>query len=550
VIDWSKFILSGKTITEKEEEDMKKSSWCFVALVVALSLVLGTGGTAFSEEGHYGGTLTIAASRDVISLDGGQTNDTPSTRVIEQIFDRLVAVDEELNVIPHIAERWESNEDGTLWTYYIRRGVKFHDGSELKGKDVAFSYQRVLDDPQNLSRKQDYIGMIDEIKLLDEYTVQFHLAYPYAAFETAVMTPLIVPQAAVESMGLDEFGRHPIGSGPFKFKEWVVDDHITLVRNEDYWLKRPFLDEVVFRPIPEGATAVMSLLVGEVDILEEVPGEMLPLLWSDPEIDVMGGSGFNYYYLSFRCHELPYSDVRFRKMVYYAIDMDKIISTVLPNEAGSRSYSPTPPGFWPEDYEYMKAHAIKQDKLMAKALFDELVRDGVMTRDTEVVFQQNNEPTRGKIGEIVVSELQSIGVNAKLKLLEWGAYVDTILTGDEPFITMLGMTIRVLDPDGIFFFLFSSEEPDGGHHGTVIFRFPSHEMNELLREARTSLDRDAREALYTSIQRLVILEKVFHIPAYHLNEWHPVSKRVHGLGVPPFASWWIVTQSANVWVEE
>jgi len=517
----------------------------FILLLVGLLLIGMTGiiyGEQVSEEEKYGGTLTIAAAKDAYNLDPGRSNDLPSTAVYDQIYDTLVTFDSQLNIIPHVAESWKSNETGDVWTFNIRKDIKFHDGEMLTSDDVAYSFQRILDSPEAASQKKSKIEMIESIETPDNYTVVFNLSAPYAPFPGAARQHIVPKHIAKER----DLMKNPVGSGPFKFVEWKRDEHIILERNENYWLKKPYLNRVVFQPIPDGTVAAMSILTGEVDIVEEVLGQTIPNLKRAPGVSVRTAEGMNYYWIGFRQYGDPYNDVRFRKMVYHSTDMDQTIATVFENNTGVRAYTPAAPGTWPRDLEYMKSVALEKDHDKAKELFNELISDGKMQKDTPIYVRVNEDQIRMKIGEVIVTNLQEIGVNAELEVIEWSAYLDWVLRSEDPGIYMLGTTPSIVDPDAVFHWLFSTE----GHHGGVILGLDEHKADEWINQARQSVDRAKREELYLKVGRWAMGEKVLHIPGYHRNTVVAVRDRVHDFKASPNNLWWLTNHFANVWVEE
>jgi len=525
---------------------MNKRLW-FIANTGILILVILLGGGVLltgQETPQYGGTLTIGSAKDAFSLDPGETNDWASTKIYNNIFDTLVALDKESNIIPHVAKSWESSSNSKEWTFFLRDDIQFHDGTELTAEDVVYTFERILNPKGFSSQKTSMIAMIDRIEAVDEYTVKFYLSIPYAPFLGAARQH-IIPKHVVEDIGQKDFSRNPIGSGPFIFDEWVPDDHLTLTGNDNYWLKEPYLTRVVYRPIPEGTTAVMSLLSGEVDVLEEIPGDLLPQVEGKSGFIVNRVTAMNYYWIGFRQYGDPYNNLKFRRMVYYAVNMDEIIEAALPNETGTRAYSIIQPGLWPRDLDYLTSHAIQQDKSLAKLLFDELIAEGVMTTDTEVLFWVNQDPVREKIAEIVVSELQSIGVNAKMRVSEWAAYLDALFDTKSPYLYMLGTTPKIPDPDATLYWLLGA----GGANADQFLGIDVPWVNDLLMQARKTSNQDEREELYKTVQRWALLEEVYHIPAYHTIYIHPMSTRVHGLITTPIDEWWLCNKFTNVWVE-
>lgn len=515
-----------------------------VFLSVGFLLISLTGviyGAEVSEEGKYGGTLTIATPKDVYNLDPGKSNELSSQAVYEQIFDTLVAFDAGLNIIPHVAESWESNDRADVWTFKIREGIKFHDGKSLTAEDVAYSFQRILDSPEAASQKRSKIEMIGNIETPDNYTVVFYLNKSYAPFPGAARQHIVPKHIAQEG----DLTKNLVGSGPFKFVEWKRDEYVMLERNENYWLKRPYLEKVVFKPIPDGTVAAMSILVGEVDVVEEVLGQTIPQLNKAPGVSVKTAEGMNYFFIAFKQYGDPYNDVRFRKLVYYSTDMDQLIATIFENNTGVRAYTPAAPGIWPRDLEYMKSIAIKKDHEKAKELFEELIADGKMGRGTPIYMRVNEDPMRMKIGEVIITNLQELGVNAKLEVTEWSAYVEWLLKSGDPGIYIIGTTPAIVDPDAVFHWLFSTE----AHQTGIIMGLKKHKADEWLDQARHSTNRQEREELYIKAARWAIEEEVLHIPAYHSNTVIAVRDRVHDLNPSPNNLWWLTTHFANVWVD-
>jgi peptide/nickel transport system substrate-binding protein len=376
------------------------------------------------------------------------------------------------------------------------------------------------------------------------------LKYPFAPFPGTTAQVQIVPKKIAKAVGNKSYANHPIGSGPFKFVEWVRDDHITLVRNEQYWLKMPNLEKVILRPIPEGTVRAMSLMTGEVDMVGQVSNETVPKLQKAKGVELLSTPGLNYYWLGFRQYGPPYNNLKFRKMVYHAIDMDRAIQTIFSHGNGVRAYGSVPPQIWPDDNAYLKTQAIRQDKQKAEKLFDELVAEGIMKRDTKVLVSMLKDPERIKLAEILVTNLKEIGVNAELKINETGAYIQSLVKGTEPMIYALGTTPKYLDPDAVFSWLFLSG-PEGSTHGAKILglRETDPTINDAIYQARVLSDQSERSKLYVDVLRYIFTEKLYHIPAFHKNIVVGKRERVHDLYPAPNSLFWLVTHFSNVWVD-
>jgi peptide/nickel transport system substrate-binding protein len=497
-----------------------------------------------TQPSKAGGTLTIASAKDAIKLDPGRTNDIPSMNVIDQIFDTLVALNSKHEIVPMVAESWTQMPDGKSFTFTIRKDITFHNGDRLTAEDVAFSFQRILDAPEAASQKRSRISMIEKITVVDPHTVTFDLQYSYAPFIGATRMH-IVPKKVVEAVGEEEFAKSPVGSGPFKLSSWRRDDGITLVRNDQYWLKKPNLDRVIFKPVPESTVAAMAVITGEVDIVEALSGQMRSRV-QEAGLKVTQDEGMNYYWIGFTQYASPYNNQKFRQMVAHAIDLDAAIPAIFQDGTATRAYGPVMPGLWPRDLETMKGRAHAYDLAKAKQLFEELIAEGVMTKQTQVTFHVNNDPPRQKVAEYAVSSLRDIGVNAQIIVEEWSVYLGRLVGGEVGQMYILGTTPAILDPDAVFNWLYSVD----GNHGGVILGLDRSSVDDMLLEARQTDDQARRESLYKAIQEKMVLEQVYHIPAYHLNVVRAVHPRVQDLTISPLGNWPLVTVDANVWVDK
>lgn len=511
------------------------------------SLVILMGGLASAPTGvgaaEAGGTLRIGITADVVKLDPHRVNDCFSTYVFDEMFDTLVALDDQLNFLPHVAESWQATPDGLSWTFKIRKNIKFHDGSALTAKDVSFSFHRILDVPEAVSGKLSKVNMIDKVDVLDDYTVRFHLKRPYAPFVGAARQH-IVPQAIVERVGEEAFNRQPVGSGPFKFQSWKKGEQVVLVRNDEYWLRKPNLQSVVFRPIEEGTTRGLALMAGEVDMVDNLLPQMIDRV-KGAGLDVIIKPSLSYTYLASRLYEPPYNNVKFRMMVQHAVDVDRLVATVY-GQGATRAYGPVEPGLWPRDENAWKTETLKYDPTKAKVLLAELVKEGVMTAETSVtVHVSQGQPE--KIGEIVVTSLKQIGVNAKLKVSEWTAFLNNVINTKEGEIYTLGTSPAQPDPDAVFAWLFATASNNGGNI-LGLKAVDNKQVDDLIAKGAATTDRRAREEIYSRVNRTVIFDQHYHIPLAYPNQVLAKSRKVQDPIAMPICGSWIVTKQHNTWI--
>jgi peptide/nickel transport system substrate-binding protein len=483
------------------------------------------------------GVLRIATYQDISQLDPLRSNDTPSFVIYDQIFERLLLPNEKMEPTPWLAERFTSSPDAKIWTFYLRKGVTFHDGGPLTAEDVKFSLDRILD-PANASQKRSQIDMIQKVEAVDSHTVRITLQYSYSPFPATIAQQHIVSKAAAQKSG-DQFTKNPIGSGPLQFVDWVTNDRVTLQRNPRHWSLKPGVERVVFRPIPEASTAAAELLSGGVDIVQNVTAGTLAQLRAAPNVTIGTNQGTSYGFFGFRMVRPPFTDTRFREAVYRAWNLDAAINAVFPPEVGRRAYAVISPPIWPDDTAYLKSRAYTQDTQRARGIFNELMGAGVMPRDYTIRVISLPD-VRARLSEILVSSLQQAGVRASLQITDLATLINLLRT-DENYIYSLVGGGGAPDPDQSLYWLFHT----GGPHPTFLNLSDRVLDNRLLR-ARQAFGREARARLYTDIQRHVLLEKIYHMPAYYLNNTHAWSARVKGFSPSIMQRWNLATPWATV----
>ncbi|MDR7419188.1 MAG: ABC transporter substrate-binding protein [Armatimonadota bacterium] len=483
------------------------------------------------------GVLRIATYQDISQLDPLRSNDTPSFVVYDQIFERLLLPDEKMQPTPWLAERFTSSPDAKVWTFSIRKGVTFHDGGALTAEDVKFSLDRILD-PANASQKRSQIDMIERVEAADPYTVKITLKYSYSPFPAAIAQQHVVSKAAAQKFG-DQYTKNPVGSGPFRFVDWVTNDRVTLERNPKHWSLKPGIDRVIFRPIPEASTAAAELLSGGVDIVQSLSAGTLAQLRNAPNVTIGTTQGTSYGFFGFRMVRPPFTDVRFREAVYRSWNLDAAVNAVFPPEVGRRAYAVISPPIWPDDTAYLKSRAYTQDPQRARAIFNELMGAGVMPRDYTIRVISLPD-VRARLSEVLVSSLQQVGVRATLQITDLATMLNLLRTEENYIYSLVGGG-GAPDPDQSLYWLFHT----GGPHPTFLNLSDPVLDNRLLR-ARQAFGREARSRLYTDIQRHVLLERIYHMPAYYLNNTHAWNPRVKGFAPSIVARWNLATPWATV----
>lgn len=444
-------------------------------------------------------TLIVAIASEPSTLDGNGKDDSASSQVRTQIYEGLVRQDAKMNIVGVIAEDWEIIDDTNI-IFNIRKGVKFHNGDELKASDVHFSLKRAYD----MGYAAADLSPIDfeKSEAVDEYTYKMVLQHPYAPIisKLSASSAVIVPQKVVEEEGDDYLSTNPVGTGPYKLKEWKQGDRIELVKNEDYWGEAKGVKNIVMRVISEVANRAIEVEIGGVDIAYDVSPNDIERLKSNPDVEVHQDLGLSTTYIAFNCQKEPYTDKKVRQAVAYALDIDSIADAVYFG-TGTVAKSVLAPTVWgfSEEVETLGYDPEKAKTLLAEAGF----ADGFKTNIWVSKSQQ-----RIDIAEIAQNQLANVGINAEIKILEWGTFLEA-LQNKELEIFLLGNSVTSGDGDELYY-QFHSESNFSGN--TAYFR--NEEIDEMIEKSRLAIEPEERAKILGEIQQAVIEEAPW-IPVWH-----------------------------------
>ncbi len=482
---------------------MKKTF--YAAALVSGVLASGVMAAGAAQAQTPPGVLIVGQIAEPKSLDPHAVTAVNDFRILMNVYDGLVRYkDGTLEVEPALAESWTISDDGTTYTFDLRDGVSFHDGSALSAEAVKFNFDRMLDEnhpyhdtgPFPLSF---FFSAIDTVTAVDEDTVEFKLKEPYAPFlsNLAYPTGLIVSPAAVEEFGKD-FGRHPSGTGPFRFAEWESNAKVVVVRNEDYWEGAPALEAVVFRPITDANTRVAEMLSGGIDLMVEVPPDSLATFSGDGTYQVHEQAGPHVWFLIFNVKEGPLADKKVRQAVNYAINKKALVENVLQGTAEVAA-GPTPPAFSWAYNDSLSPYPYDPEK--ARALIKEAGQEGA-----EMTFYVT-EGGSGMLdpvpmGAAIQADLAKVGLNVEIETYEWNTFLGKVNPGLEGKADMAEMAWMTNDPDTLPYLALRSEAwPDKGGFNSGYYSNP--EVDKLLEAARSSTDQAERAKLYKEMQAIV-----------------------------------------------
>ncbi|UOM34459.1 ABC transporter substrate-binding protein [Acuticoccus sp. I52.16.1] len=470
---------------------------------LALSLALVPGGPATAQTPP--GVLVVGQVAEPKSLDPAAVTAVNDFRILVNVYDGLVRfADGTLDVEPALAESYEVSDDGLTYTFELREGVEFHDGTPFDADAVVFNFERMLDENHPFHDTGPFplaffFSSVDTVEAVHPSTVKFTLKEPYAPFlsNLAYPTGLIVSPAAVEENGAD-FGRNPVGTGAFEFAEWQSNSRVVVEKNADWWGGEPKLEAIVFRPITDGNTRLAEMMSGGIDVMVETPPDALARFENDPNVKVYEQAGPHLWFLILNTKEGPFADKKVRQAVNYAIDKGALVDSILQGTAEVAA-GPTPPAFAWAYNESLEPYPYDPDK--AKALLEEAGYDGA-----ELTFYVT-EGGSGMLdpvamGTAIQADLEAVGMPTKIETYEWNTFLGNVNPGLEGKADMAEMAWMTNDPDTLpFLALRTDAMPDKGGFNSGYYSNP--QVDTLLEEARTATDQAKRADLYKQMQEIV-----------------------------------------------
>ena len=475
-----------------------------LALLLVLALVLGAcsgGGEAVDVEGGEdladdgatggagqaasGGTLVAAIAGSPDQLDPHLTSAYFSFQILENVYDTLVEPDLELQMQPALAESWETSEDQLTWTFTLREGVTFHDGSELTADDVVYSMNRIKEEGANAFRLES----VEEVTAVDDLTVEFALSRPtpnLLANVGAFKAMAILPDGAAEDLDL---ATEANGTGPFSLASYSEAEGAELEANPDYWGDGPTIEGVEFRFVSEPTAALTALQTGEIDWTDNIPPQQISTLEGEESVTVGSVPSNDYWYFAANQQREPFDDVRVRRALAFAIDREAVTQAAKFDAATVNQTAIPETSAWYYDYA-----PYEHDPEQAQQLLEEA---GVSDLSVELMVT-DEYPETIQAAQVIESQLSEIGVTAEIRTLDFASWLDAQGQGD--FDVFLLGWLGNIDPDDFYY---------AQHHSTGGYNFHGYaneEVDRLLDEARQETDEDTRKDLYDEAVTLIVDE--------------------------------------------
>ncbi len=473
----------------------------FALFALAALAAVGCGGGGTPQSNTPPGTLLVALEAEPPELDPNLSSAYVDRQVMASLYDKLVDINQQGEIVPMLAESYEVSDDGTVYTFELRRGIKFHDGTPFNAEAAKFNLDRYQ---ENDSVRSTEVEPIESVEAVGEYTVRVTLSEPFAPF-LAVLTDragIMASPKAIEDGG-GRISDKPVGTGPFKFVERVRGENITVEKNEDYWRDGlPKIDRIVYRGIDDENVQYQNLQSGELDLIDSIPFVEFKDLQESGDYRVSLEPGLGYQGIWLNVTQPPFDNKQLRQAVYRLVDREAIVKAVLRNVGGTPANSPFSKASWAysEESDAYPPRSVQE----AKALLEEAGEpDGF-----SFTLKLDPSPTSQQLGQVIQNSLKPAGIEVKLEQLEFGTLLEQSTNGDFEAL-FLGWSGRI-DPD-LNIYDFTVTNGDFNDSG-----YSNPEVDRLLNEARTTSDRDRRKELYTQVME-ILHEDVPYVYLYHNN---------------------------------
>ncbi|MBY8875623.1 ABC transporter substrate-binding protein [Micromonospora sp. PLK6-60] len=457
--------------------------------------------------GGAGGVLTAAIGGEPDQLDPHKTSAYYSFQVLENVYDTLVEPDENLEMKPALATEWKTSDDQLTWTFTLREGVKFSDGSPLTSQDVKYSFDRIVGEKLNNAYR---FASVKSVAAPDPKTVVVTLSAPtpnLLANLGGFKGVAIVQKANIESGAVKT---KPVGSGPFAVSAYTSGDSVKLVRNDNYWGDKPKLDGVTFTFVKDPTVALQNLRGGEVQWTDNLPPQQVPSLKDGGDLEVQTTPSSDYWYLTLNQARKPYSDVNVRRAVAFALDPAAITKAAKFGLATTNQTAIPKGSAW--YYEYAP---YRHDPAQAKQLLGQAGVTGL----TMELMVTSEYPETVSAAQVIAAQLKEVGITVRIRTLDFAQWLDEQGKGNFDAF-MLGW-LGNIDPDEFYY----AQHHSGGTFNFQKYRNPA--VDKLLDQARTETDQAARKQAYDQVAKQVV-DDASYIYLYNPDVVQGWSKKVTG----------------------
>ncbi|MBL7156987.1 MAG: peptide-binding protein [Candidatus Omnitrophica bacterium] len=495
----------------------------------------------------YGDAFVVGQIGDARTLIPILASDSPSSYIVDLVFDGLLRYNKNVELEGNLAEKWDIEDEGLVIVFHLRKDVKWHDGHPFTAKDVEFTYKSLVDPNVPTPYSGDF-KMVKAVEIVDDYTIKVIYREPFAPGLTSWGMP-IMPKHILEGKNLlsTDFARNPIGTGRYKFIRWKTGERIDLVSNHEYFRHRPYIDRYIYRVIPDLATMFLELQTLGIDFMSLTPLQYIRqtnTAFFKKRFRTFKYPSFGYTYMAYNLKDVKFRDKRVRQALNYAVDKQEIIDGVLLGQARICAGQ-----FVPESWAFNKD--VKPDPfdpsaaraILKKAGWQDTDQDGWLDKDGvrfefTILTNQGNE-LRRMTAEIIQRRLKDIGVKVNIRILEWSVFINEFVNKKRFEAIIMGWGLG-REPD--CYDIFHSSKTKPGEFNFISYSNP--EIDNLLIEGRRTFDKEKRKKVYHKIHEILYDDQPYMF-LYIPDALVAVHERFQGVESSPigitynFIDWWV-----------
>jgi peptide/nickel transport system substrate-binding protein len=480
-------------------------------------------------------TIVVSLTSGPNNLDPRMGTDDASQKIHQLIFDNFMELDEHLRVVPKLAESLE-HPDPLTYIATLRQGVRFHDGHELTAEDVVFTFGQFLD-PEFVSPRKGGYRELKSVAARDARTVVFTLKQPFASFPINLMMPILEKGAG------PDLRDHPIGTGPYRFVRYEVDDRLELVANQEYWAGAPKNSGLVLKIVPDDVMRGLELQKGTLDIvINDLAPDIVHQMRGNPALQIVERPGVDYQYIGLNLQDTRLRDVRVRQALAYAIDRDAIVEHLRRGLAVPANGMLSPLS-WAAAQD---VPSYPHDPARAKALLDDAGYpdpdgDGPGSRLALTLKVSNSEFNRLQ-SSVIQQNLRDVGVDLDVRTYEFATLYADVLAGNFQLFTLQWTAGALADPDILRRVFHSKQAPPAGFNRG---RYSNPEVDALLDQAGNMADSAERLELYAQVQRLIARD-VPYVSLWYKTNVAVAQRGLAGVRLTPLADFYFLKDVARV----
>jgi peptide/nickel transport system substrate-binding protein len=527
--------------------------WALAAMICLLCVC--NSAVRADERPSYGDTIVVGSIGDASNLIPMLSSDSASHDIADLIYNGLVKYDKDLNLVGDLARSWEVSRDGLTITFHLRHGVRWHDGVPFTAEDCLFGFRTITDRKTPTAYAGDYLE-VKQAEVVDRYTFRVTYRRPFAPALASWGSLVVLPKHRLAGQDITKspLTRRPIGTGPYRFKEWVSGEKILLTSNPDYFEGRPYIDGYIYRIIPDPATMFLELKAGGIDWMGLTPMQYRRQT-NDPtflqRFKKYRYLAFSYMYMGYNLLSPLFQDKRVRQAITYAIDKTEIIKVVFLG-LGEICTGPYKPGTWyynprTKHYPYDPEQA---KKLLREAGWQDTDGDGVLDKqgrpfEFTILLNWGNQE-RLKSAEIIQRQLGQIGIRVKLRAMEWASFINEYIDKKRFEAVILGWSTGP-EPDQYDIWHSSKTAPKELN----FISYKNKEVDAVLEKARRTFNREERKRYYFRFQEILAEDQpyTFLVVPYALPA---INARFRGIHPAPagitynFIRWYVPAREQRV----